>query len=48
MVDLWQYSGNAGIATFSKPLDAAIPVCLRCLHTCSEEVSQVFVKSGTF
>ena len=22
-IDLWQYSGNAGIATCSKPLDAA-------------------------
>ena len=38
MVHLWQYSGNAGIATCSKPLDAA--TC-RFLHTCSEEVSQV-------
>ena len=35
-----QYSGNAGIATCSKPLDAAT----RCLNTCSEEVSQVLVK----
>ena len=47
MVDLWQYSGNAGIATCSKPLDAATCI-IRFLHTCSEEVSQVLVKSGTF
>ena len=39
MVHLWQYSGNAGIATCSKPLDAAIPVLVGFLHTCSEEVS---------
>jgi len=35
MVHLWQYSGNAGIATCSKPLDAATCIS-RFLHTCSE------------
>ena len=44
MVHLWQYSGNAGITTCSKPL----AVLVRFLHTHSEEVSQVLVKSGTF
>ena len=37
--NLWQYSGNAGIETCSKPLDAA--TCMSEVFTCSEEVSQV-------
>ena len=44
MVHLWQYSGNAEIATCSKALDAT---CMS-FHTCSEEISQVLVKSGLF
>ena len=42
-----KYSGNAEIATCSKPLYAATCIS-RLLYTCSEEVSQVLVKSGTF
>ena len=44
MVHLWQYSDNAGIAS----LLMLLPVLVRYLRTCSEEVGQVLVKSGTF
>ena len=47
MVHLWQYSGNSGMATCITNL-LMRPIWVGFVHTCSEGVLEVLVKSGMF